>query len=1161
MDEHEGDGATPPDEGGDDASTPEGSAEHADNPAPPIPPVGPVKVGTWRFETALGGIRCGASAPCPICGGVGGGTWCEISAADKGHGHRAVRCRGADGLAFKPGTRRPSRDGSAEYVAGNKVSGGRVWAPIDDQGEAITPTPRTPEELKADAAWAAAADECKRSMAEQELRLVLDSDAAVDHPWVRAYLKGRGIDPAWFPDGKVPRALRFSAEFPLWYDFDRRPKGCKHPLERMVHAPKGGKPAEMEKREVGEIRIVASRPAMVAGVFGYHDLPRFVRGVHATYLRQLADGSVAKDVDAVGGGRREHASCDGLVLIVGEGASKDLVFPTGVALVGEGFETTLSAYVACGCRHTAIVAAHTTGLGKLAGGGGMLATAPWAWQIHTLVGLVDLDKLRKKDGGMGRAGQRIWDDVAEGLASAQRWITLHRAFMRSEDYPSLVRSVELVGKDAADAERGRLGCAVRREDGVWIEEQPADPAKGVDWNDALVSIVSERPGFRLEVGATIMRGCDVDANAARSDAVRSGSAASVGSSNEGDDRDSDDSPAPPENADARTRGGPAEQKPSSGARGGGSGRGGSGGGDDAAAAADGEDDQRIVPSTDLGRAMMFLWQTMAAAERKRVGTCYKLKHVGGEFKRWDRNVWRPMRAKGEIVAIRGLVRQWLTGKGEWAKDKEGDRYFKPLNPALKTVEAVAKCVLDEVRVETEELRFWMPPDFDPLGEPVKGRKPWQRWVEKPERSGLPAPKDLIALENCVLDARAMEQGKLETRTHDPRLFNEHVLPFGIPIAKVKAALADGVAGIDELANELCPDVLDYMSAAFGCDDNPVEAAEQMAVVRKLIWYYCTYSMDCKEANIAIILGPDNAGKGTLMDLIKAIVGAGNFVSSTVDEAADKNHITSWVGKRVAFVSEAESGERADLRRCMNFWKRVSGGDGVSVRELYQLERPDVVLPTRICVSANEMPDMKDRTGALLSRMICLVMRESHTGKASYDRGLKARVLAQAPGAFVWALGGALEMGRLKAKGERVFTQPAAGAGSMLGYGDFQSDVPAFISDWLQITGNASDGLLSRDMWEAYVCYRKLNDDKHPERGGPSVLTKAIETLLWKAGWKGKLDAPLAFDARTGQKRRLSRYTKLKLSPLALASIAEVEARRVVSNDDDRIPFDPPPPRD
>ena len=1161
--------------------------------------------GGWRFTRVAGASDVGKPprrSPCPICNGTDRCVWSapvEVSPGFDAAGRpmrpvmvRAVLCRRA--IEDKIGS---SRHGSDEksYQALAKYRGARVWAPVL-QGKVVTPPAISAEELEQEQAFELEAAEARRELAEHWFLSVVcggryASDRGVNHPVIRAYLLSRGIDPAWLPGGVVPRALRYAEAFPtrFGYENDWWNRGLKHPLrDRDGRVLQGGvrDVAVSTYRDASGRDLQQVAESMVAAVVsGRPEVGgRFIRGVHQTCLVRHADGRVEKDRERFGGGgRRWHAACDGVVAFDGDGVTKERRFPGGIAVAGEGIENTLAGMVAIGQAVKAgkvsvdgLVGCPSAFACKSAAGMSQLATeleqsVRAREEITTVILLGELDKLLTSDGAVSRTSQRSLLKVQHELRARcpflKHVVIVH---VPADLYPELVEIVDLSDDEIQEHQRrisiesGRgeaivgLGSGVIDSGGgVRLRELRArgwrDGDGGVDWNDA---IRVREVGFEADV-CVQMAGVAIMRPVLAAMEMPSMPVAVLGEARGNRALHSLESPLPPNPSEIDASAQGAHLSPSGDAIGGAGGDGGDDGGGEggppAAAYGTGEpDDDRdglVIPKTDLGRAHAFLWQTMSPHPEHRPRSCYHLVHVDGEFKRWDGKVWVPMRSKGEVAAIRGLVRVWMTRRGE-RKEVEGEKRVVMLNPALKTVDAVSKCVLDEVRIDTDEPRFWITPHFDAAGDPVVGRPPWERSITRPDLAGLPRPRDLIGLENCLLDTAAWERGELITFDHTPRFFNEHVLPFELPIARVRQAIEAGDGpGLLGLAEGLCPNFIAFLDGVFEVDRSPEDGRQCIDELRKLIWYYCTYEISAKEANIALFFGPDNAGKGTLMDVIKAVVGEGNFVSSTVDEAADKNHVTSWQGKRLAVVSEAEGGERADMRRAMNFWKRVSGGDGVSLRELYKLEKPDVQLPTKILVSCNEPPDMKDRTGALLSRMILFPFKTSHTGAATYDPGLKRRVLEEKAGVFLWAMAGGLEVGERKRQGLKVFEQPRAGGGVMAGYRAFQGDLEKFIEDWLVVETDHEFQLLSRDMFEAYVEYRRLDNHPKPDSGGPAGLTKGITALLWKAGWRGEyLPSVQVTDGRSGEKRRMAAFTKLRLSDVAKNQMAAVVAKATTSYD-------------
>jgi putative DNA primase/helicase len=94
---------------------------------------------------------------------------------------------------------------------------------------------------------------------------------------------------------------------------------------------------------------------------------------------------------------------------------------------------------------------------------------------------------------------------------------------------------------------------------------------------------------------------------------------------------------------------------------------------------------------------------------------------------------------------------------------------------------------------------------------------------------------------------------------------------------------------------------------------------------------------------------------------------------------------------------------------------------------------------RFVLSSNELPRLADASGALASRFIVLVMRESFLGRE--DLGLEQRIRSELSGILNWCLEGRQ---RLLARG--YFVQPAASADTLRELEDLSSPVKAFLRD-------------------------------------------------------------------------------------------------------------------
>jgi putative DNA primase/helicase len=97
------------------------------------------------------------------------------------------------------------------------------------------------------------------------------------------------------------------------------------------------------------------------------------------------------------------------------------------------------------------------------------------------------------------------------------------------------------------------------------------------------------------------------------------------------------------------------------------------------------------------------------------------------------------------------------------------------------------------------------------------------------------------------------------------------------------------------------------------------------------------------------------------------------------------------------------------------------------------------LPTRFTILTNELPRISDTSGALVGRLIVLVLTRSFYGHE--DPALTARLLTELPGILNWALIG---YRRLRQRGH--FVQPASAREAIEDLEVLASPIKAFIND-------------------------------------------------------------------------------------------------------------------
>jgi len=97
------------------------------------------------------------------------------------------------------------------------------------------------------------------------------------------------------------------------------------------------------------------------------------------------------------------------------------------------------------------------------------------------------------------------------------------------------------------------------------------------------------------------------------------------------------------------------------------------------------------------------------------------------------------------------------------------------------------------------------------------------------------------------------------------------------------------------------------------------------------------------------------------------------------------------------------------------------------------------LPTRFMFLSNELPQVRESSGALAGRFLVLRLTRSFFGQEDPD--LTTRLLAELPGILLWALEG---WRRLRQRGR--FVQPASVEEAVLAPEDLSSPVRAFLRD-------------------------------------------------------------------------------------------------------------------
>jgi putative DNA primase/helicase len=244
------------------------------------------------------------------------------------------------------------------------------------------------------------------------------------------------------------------------------------------------------------------------------------------------------------------------------------------------------------------------------------------------------------------------------------------------------------------------------------------------------------------------------------------------------------------------------------------------------------------------------------------------------------------------------------------------------------------------------------------------------------RPGDPDPAGIVPVSNglVVLDA----VGGPALRPHSPRLFSTHALPY--PYERDAREPTAWLKFLDDLWG-----------------DDPASVRELQK------WFGYALTPDIDQQKILLLVGSPGSGRSTIKDILSAVVGRRNVVSTSAVALADRFGLEPFMGKTLAILGDARTGDSHDTAVMMDRLLRISGGDPVEVNRKGKPILHDVLMRTRLVIVSNEMPNFRDASKAIVRRYLPLCTPRSFEGRE--DRSLPKRLLQELPGLLNWAIAG------------------------------------------------------------------------------------------------------------------------------------------------------------
>lgn len=208
----------------------------------------------------------------------------------------------------------------------------------------------------------------------------------------------------------------------------------------------------------------------------------------------------------------------------------------------------------------------------------------------------------------------------------------------------------------------------------------------------------------------------------------------------------------------------------------------------------------------------------------------------------------------------------------------------------------------------------------------------------------------------------------------------------------------------------CPTWLTFLQSIWGDDQELKDQLQE--------WMGYILTKDTSMQKLAVFLGKPRGGKGTITHIVKELVGNFNCAAPVLEDLVDHSIKDAIAPKPLALIPDAHKVHPVKRDGVLSVLKAITGEDPMSYDRKFKKAATSLFM-TRFILSANDMPEFIDPSGALAARMLVFPFSQSFAGRE--DRGLKKKLTAEMEGIAVWALQG---LQRLRVNGR--FTEAQAG---------------------------------------------------------------------------------------------------------------------------------------
>lgn len=260
--------------------------------------------------------------------------------------------------------------------------------------------------------------------------------------------------------------------------------------------------------------------------------------------------------------------------------------------------------------------------------------------------------------------------------------------------------------------------------------------------------------------------------------------------------------------------------------------------------------------------------------------------------------------------------------------------------------------------------------------------------------------------------------------------------------------------------------INFLNEIFQNDNQQIEALQE--------YFGLCLTRITKFQLMLLLVGPKRSGKGTVMRVLKNLIGQANVAAPTLSSLSSQFGLASLIHKTLAIIADARIGQRTDVQIIAERLLSITGEDSITIERKF-LSDWIGQLVVRFVWVANELPRIGDAGSAFSSRLFILVLRESFLGRE--NRNLTEELLTEIPGIANWALDG---LKRLRDRDR--FVQPDAGKDAIEAVSELGSPVAAFVHDECEI--GIQYEIAVNDVYERF---RQWSNDQGHRRPPPKNI--------------------------------------------------------------------------